>query len=333
MSHIFDALQRSEAERNGTDPSSRPAATELLERAERQAVLAWRSAASPDSPDKAATEHEPADGPDAARLKGTGHAVYAPATLQTEPRSPFPASFPKLRCTRPTQTRLVALTTPECPAAEAFRLLAVRLRHLRRDRTLRRLLITSSIPAEGKSLVSANLVCTLAKDMQQRTLVLEGDLRRPSLLQIFGAEPVNGVSEWLRGEVELPGCIYHLEDPGLWVLPAGSARGNPLQLLQSRKLPALMDQLSSWFDWVIIDSPPMMPLADTSIWARAADGVLLVTRAGVTEKAALQRALEAVEPKKLIGALLNSSSSEKNSYYYYYRDPDDKSKPGSRKAG
>jgi Mrp family chromosome partitioning ATPase len=90
-----------------------------------------------------------------------------------------------------------------------------------------------------------------------------------------------------------------------------------LELLQSGKLPALMEQLGQWFDWIVIDSPPVLPLADTSVWMRLADGVLLITRQGITEKRQLKRGLEAVEPKKLIGALLNGSTNSSDTDYYY----------------
>jgi Mrp family chromosome partitioning ATPase len=78
-----------------------------------------------------------------------------------------------------------------------------------------------------------------------------------------------------------------------------------------------MDQLTTWFDWVIIDSPPALPLADTSVWMRMADGILLITRPGITEKRQLQRGVEALDPKKLIGAILNSSKHSTENYYYY----------------
>lgn len=225
------------------------------------------------------------------------------------------------------------MTDNESPAAEAFRLLGVRLRDLRRKRPLRKVLITSTIPQEGKSMVSANLACTLALRLPERTLLVEGDLRRPSLSRIFGLGSLPGLSEWLQGECTLRDCIYHLEGAGTWILPAGASPSNPLELLQSGKLPQLMDQLAKLFEWVIIDSPPILPLADSSVWMRSVDGVLLVTRQGTTEKRQLERGIEAIEPKKLIGALLNSSSNPANSSYYYYRKqatsaPTDKSENG-----
>ena len=166
-------------------------------------------------------------------------------------------------------------------------------------------------------MVAANLACTLALQAQSRVLLLEGDLRRPSISQMFGIERKPGLSEWLQGERSVMTTIYHLEGPGLWLMPAGSAEGNPLELLQSGKLLALIDQLSAWFDWIIIDSPPVLPLADTSVWTRLADGILLITRQGITEKRQLKRGLEAVEPKKLIGALVNGSTNSADTDYYY----------------
>ena len=99
-------------------------------------------------------------------------------------------------------------------------------------------------------------------------------------------------------------------------MPAGTSPQNPLEVLQSAKLNALMAQLAEWFDTVVIDSPPVLPLADTSVWMRLADGIILVARQGITEKKQLQKGLEAIDPQKLIGALLNCSQNQANSHYY-----------------
>jgi capsular exopolysaccharide synthesis family protein len=215
------------------------------------------------------------------------------------------------------QDRLVCFNDEESPAAESFRLLGVRLRHLRREKSLKKVLITSTIPAEGKSMVAANIACTLALRTPQKTLLLEGDLRRPSLSRMFGLGKNPGLCEYLRDESSVTRSIYSLKGKGLWLLPAGSAQGNPLELLQSARLPALMEQLTAWFEWIIIDSPPVLPLADTSVWARWADGILLVIRQGTTQKRQLQRGIEAIESKKLIGAILNSSTNSDHGDYYY----------------
>ncbi len=121
----------------------------------------------------------------------------------------------------------------------------------------------------------------------------------------FGLGIFPGLSEWLQGESRPIQHIYRLEGPNLWLLPAGRPPENPLELMQSGRLSELLKQLSTWFDWIIIDSPPILPLADTSVWARLADGILLVTREGTTKKRMLQQGLQALEQSKLLGAVVN----------------------------
>lgn len=336
MSRIFDALQRSEAERSGTNGSQAPDATELLRDAERRAVSDWADHAAPEIespvPEKMVARNGHGPSSNGSSSGKNGSRKRAPAPVEESLPQERPAIFDQfqmLRVSAPAQGRLVSVSDKESAAAEAFRLLAVRLRHLRRDRTLRRILITSSIPQEGKSTCSANLACSLALRAQQRTLLLEGDIRRPSLAPMFGLAPRPGLSEWLREGREMKDSIYFLEGPGLWFMPAGSSSSNPLELLQSAKLSMLMDQLSELFDWVVVDSPPVLPLADTSVWSRLCDGILLVTRQGVSEKRQLQRGVEAIEPQKLIGAILNSSNSAPHSDYYY----SSRSGSGSSQAG
>ncbi len=324
MSRIFDALQRSEAERSGTDGSQAPDATELLRDAERRAVSDWADNTAPEIespvPEKMVARNGHGPATNGSSFGKNGSRKRVPVAVEESHPQERPAIFDQfqmLRVSAPAQGRLVSVSDKESAAAEAFRLLAVRLRHLRRDRALRRILITSSIPQEGKSTCSANLACSLALRAQQRTLLLEGDIRRPSLAPMFGLAPRPGLSEWLRESREMKDSIYFLEGPGLWFMPAGSSSANPLELLQSAKLSMLMDQLSELFDWVVVDSPPVLPLADTSVWSRLCDGILLVTRQGTSEKRQLQRGVEAIEPQKLIGAILNSSHSAPHSDYYY----------------
>jgi capsular exopolysaccharide synthesis family protein len=295
MSHIFDALQRSEAEQSGVEAPPLAIATELIQAAER----------------KTATEREPALEPEITAEREQAVEVV------TRDSSPTPVDrFPSVQVVVSPQSRLVCLVDRESIAAEKFRFLGVRLRQLRQNRPLKKVLITSSIPQEGKSMVAANLACTLARRQQQRTLLVDGDLRRPALSQLFGLGKLPGMCDWLQSEPGPVGNIYRLEGPGCWFLPAGSSPKNPLELMQSGRLSALMDQLTAWFDWIVIDSPPVLPLGDTSIWTRLADGVLLVTRQGATQKQQLQRGLDAIEQSKLIGALLNSSQEAASSDYY-----------------
>jgi len=295
MSNIFDALQRSEAENGGSGGAGLAVATELLRSAEqkmRESVLN--------------VEKRPS-----AEVE----------TFQTfETQSPSRAvegleQCPVLAVSIGEESHLVSVAKEGSLGAEKFRFLAVRLRQFRHNRPLKKVLITSTIPQEGKSTVAANLACTLARRRQHKTLLLEGDLRRPTLARQFGVGKVPGLCEWLGGQTETFN-IYQLQNLGLWMLPAGTAPQNPLELMQSGKLSMLMEQLESWFDWIIIDSPPVLPLADTSLWSRLADGVLLVTRKGTTEKQQLKRGLDAIEKSKLLGALVNSSANAAHADYY-----------------
>ena len=314
MSLIFDALQRSESERLGADQSELSAATDLLQLVERKAVSEWENAGQPEL--SHATEDIVRD--TSVASEAVPPVVSSVDSLTDDKHLDQFAQFQSL-VSGPPQKALVCLTDSESLAAEKFRFLGVRLRHLRRERPLKKILITSTIPHEGKSMVSANLACTLARKRQQRTLLVEGDLRRPAVSQMFGLGKLPGICESLQGQHSPLANIYHLQGPDLWILPAGNASSNPLELLQSARMSMLMDQLTTLFDWIIIDSPPVMPLADTSVWSRMADGILLVTRQGTTQKRQLERGLEALDHQKLIGALLNSShdASHSDNYYYY----------------
>jgi len=290
MSRIFEALQRSESELSGAPLAPPALATELLQAVERKSLR-------PPAEDFAA---------------GDSTAEFVGSNLD---------QFQSLPVSLPADSKLICLTAPESLGAEKFRFLGVRLRQLQQNRSLKRLLITSTIPEEGKSTVSANLATILARKQQPKILLLDGDLRRPSLSKVFGLGHLPGLSEWLHGEPRPPENIYRLEGPNLWFLPAGHPPENPLELMQSGRLSKLMEQLSAWFDWIIIDSPPVLPLADTSVWARLADGILLVTREGTTKKRPLQSGLQALEQSKLLGAVVNSSASTDHTNYYYRYGP------------
>jgi capsular exopolysaccharide synthesis family protein len=321
MSHIFDALQRSEGEQPGIDSVEPGESTELLRRAERRASTKWENGAN--SKGKTAADRPVQDISiglaEAAPVSAVPEATAANEQIPADRKRDIFSQFKPLRITLPSPNRLVCFGENESPAAESIRLLGVRLRNLRRERPLKKVLITSTVPQEGKSLIAANLACTLALTTQQRVLLLEGDLRRPSLCDKFGIGGNPGLCECLKGARALEECVYSLEDAHLWIVPAGSAQRNALELLQSGQLSAILDHLEEWFDWIIIDSPPVLPLGDTSVWARLADGILLVARQGTTEKRHLRKGIEALEPKKLIGALLNCSQS--SSDYYYYSGP------------
>jgi capsular exopolysaccharide synthesis family protein len=318
MSQIFDALQRAEGAREGTETAVPLQAAEVLRRAERLAATKWETqtllgdANGLRAEDLGVVQNE-------AGLDFTNQGAGAPTSdgTKTEERSRILAQFKTLPFTVSPDSRLVSVTDQDSASSEAFRLLGVRLRDLARTRSLKRVLITSTIPQEGKTTIAANLACTLARSTNQKILLLEGDVRRPALSQMLGLSGNPGICEWLRGNEKLTTCVYQIEGAGIWVMPAGTSPQNPLEVLQSLKLNALMSQLGEWFDTVVIDSPPILPLADTSVWMRLTDGIILVARQGITEKKQLQKGLETIDRQKLIGALLNCSSSPAHGHYYY----------------
>jgi capsular exopolysaccharide synthesis family protein len=319
MSRIFDALQRSESERSGVDSEKLPQGPDLLRRAERAAASNWDAALDQNGAGAMIVEDEceRVERTAIPLLRTAARSQGHPGDLPLDQRREVLSQFQSLDISIPPQSRLVCLTDRENPTAEAIRLLGVRLKDLRQTRPLKKVLITSTIPQEGKSMISANLACALAHGSDAKILLMEGDLRRPSLSPMFGIQKHPGIYEWLQEDTDAITNIYHLKDAGLWILPAGNASANPIELLQSQRLPALLDRIAAWFDWIIIDSPPVLPLADTSVWMRLADGVLLVTRQGTTERQQLTKGLEALEQDKVIGALVNGSMASAYSGYYY----------------
>jgi capsular exopolysaccharide synthesis family protein len=229
--------------------------------------------------------------------------------------APFLPISPKLA------EHLVALLDEHTLPAEKFRMLANRVASVRLTRELKLVHVTSSVLGEGKSLVSANLAVTFARRRpDQKVLLLEGDLRKPSLTRVFGTNLVPGFGEWWESGLRegIP-PVYRLEGLHLWLLPAGVTE-RPTDIMQSPRLPQILADLAKLFDWVVIDSPPLLPVADSGIWARVADGTILVVRAGVPPAKAIRKGLESLDNARLIGVVLNDSADEERSQYYnqYY---------------
>jgi capsular exopolysaccharide synthesis family protein len=219
--------------------------------------------------------------------------------------------------------RLVCLNDQGSLAAEKFRVLGLRLRSLREQRPLKRIVVTSTIPEEGKTLSAANLALNLSRSKILRTLLVDGDLRRPALASRFGlSRSLPGLTECLRGEKQLSEVLYELNGTNLRFLPAGIPPENPLDLMQSGRVVDLLDRLGSFFDWIIIDSPPVFPLADTAFWMKLSDGVLLVVREGVSERKPLKRVLEVIDRSILLGVVVNSyTNGDHKNYYQRYGTP------------
>jgi len=243
------------------------------------------------------------------------------AIVPDEPALQERPVFQSINATRISEdSRLVTLTDPSGLGAEKFRVLATRLKNMQQKRPLKRLLITSSIVQEGKSLVSSNLAITLARHELQRVLLIDGDLRKPVMANRFGLTNRAGLSEFLLGDRPAEEFIYHLENLGVDLMPAGTIPENPLELLQSPKLRGMLTRMSTLFAWIIIDSPPLVPVADANVWGRVTDGMLLVTRQGVTERKMLEKGLKPLDNPALLGVVFNGSTDSHHHYYYYSRE-------------
>lgn len=224
--------------------------------------------------------------------------------------------------------RLVVRTDEHSLGAEKIRVLSTRLRNLQQRRGLKKVLITSSISDEGKSVISANLGLTMATRGRKKTLLIGGDFRRPSLAKIFGISELPGVTDWWRGGDSICGYLRRVEGLPLWLLPAGDGVEQPLEILQSERFSKLMAQLGEWFDCVIVDSPPLFPMADSGVWMNLVDGVLLVVRAGRTPKRLMQKTIDSVEKGKLLGIVMNGASEAQQHHYYYYDKDRQKAQTG-----
>jgi protein-tyrosine kinase len=203
--------------------------------------------------------------------------------------------------------------------AEQFRTLRSRLYQIRSAQALRTVLITSSVPTEGKTFVTSNLAQAIVRQPDRRALIIDADLRRPRLHVPFNAPLAPGLSDYLRGEADEAAVIQQGQEGNLCLIPGGAEVTNPSELLSNGRLKKLMDRLTPVFDWIFLDSPPCVPVADASILADLCDGVLLVVRAGATPFEMAQRAAQELQTKNVIGVVLNAveQSNMYGSHYYY----------------
>jgi protein-tyrosine kinase len=205
------------------------------------------------------------------------------------------------------------------PGAEQFRTLRSRLYQLRGSGTLRTILVTSSVPGEGKTFVVSNLCQALVRQPDRRVLMIDADLRCSRLHVPLGAPAAPGLTDYLSGAADEMSVIQHGHEGNLCLIPGGSNATNPSELLANGKFKMLLDRVAPIFDWVILDSPPCLPVADASVLADMCDGVLFVVRAAVTSSEVAQRACQEMKTKNVIGAVLNGVKDDPaygSSYYY-----------------
>jgi protein-tyrosine kinase len=204
--------------------------------------------------------------------------------------------------------------------AEGFRTLRSRLFQIASTRRLRRLLITSSVPAEGKTFVATHLAKSIIQQPDQRVLLIDADLRAPQLNNALGTASTPGLAEYLQGQADEYAVIQKNPSSNLCVIPCGARVSNPSELLLSSRMKELLDRVTPAFDWVILDSPPSLPVHDANNLAGLCEGVLLIVRAGKTDYESAKKAALEFQHKNLIGVVLNrvSEAELKGSYYYGY---------------
>lgn len=214
--------------------------------------------------------------------------------------------------------RLVFHTDSSSPAADRFRLLRMRLRELWKAGKLKTLLVTSPLPHDGKSTISLNLATALAERGRRAVLLIDADLHHSSVSEQLGLKTQAGLRECLDSGLNPLSAIRRVLPLECYVLPAGEPPGNPTELLQAEALSGVLQKLSSCFDWIVIDSPPVLPLTDSISLMHQADASLLVARAGSTPSKAIEDTIALLGRKHVLGIVLNGVAETNGGYSKYY---------------
>ena len=197
------------------------------------------------------------------------------------------------------------VTTGGAPPAsiEQYRRLAATLHHFQAEQGLRRLTVSSSVPGEGKTLTVVNLAMTLSESYRRRVLLIDAQLRRPSIHDVFGISNEYGLCDALRPE---PSELrLSRVSPMLWVLPAGSSGANPMEALASARMEQFLDEVAVSFDWILLDAPPVGLMADAGLLARLTRAVIVVIGAGSTPYALVEKVVAELGRENIIGTVLN----------------------------
>jgi succinoglycan biosynthesis transport protein ExoP len=223
------------------------------------------------------------------------------------------------------------------PLAESYRTIRTNLQYMSPDKPIRTLLISSPIPGEGKSTIAANLAIAMAQ-MGLRTLLVDSDFRKPVLRKVFGVLREEGLTDLLTGRIGLNEAVVTTDVENLTLLPAGGVPPNPSELLGSKRMKSLIDQIKNDYDFTIFDSPPVLAVTDAAILGSNLDGAVLIARAGKTDRAALSRSREILDGVRtnVLGVIMHMVKPVSGRYsyytnYYYYHSYYSDDKPERRK--
>lgn len=216
--------------------------------------------------------------------------------------------------------RLIVLTEPQASECEQYRTLRTQLFHAAERQPTQVVILTSAVAGEGKTSTALNLALAIAQSKEKRVLVVDGDLRHPTIAPYLGVRARPGLDEVLSGDGDALEYIFCLDEPGLCVLPVSREVAHPTELLSSERLPEMFDQLRAHFDFIIVDSPPLMPFADARLLANHADAVIMVVRAEVAPYETVAQAIGLLPAERILGVVLNGAAhlEETDHYDYYY---------------
>jgi protein-tyrosine kinase len=238
--------------------------------------------------------------------------------------------------------KLVAYREPGSIAAEQFRKLRTQLLGMRLPLPPKTIMVTSATDTEGKTLVSTNLATVLAHDLSSYALLVDADLRNPSLSRWFALQTGRGLSDYLTAEASIQELLVKTNVDKLTILPSGSFQANPVELIGSKKMESLVREMRERYSdrYIIFDSSPLLATTEPSVLTRLVDGIILVIRAGVTPRETVQQALATVEKEKVLGIVLNDLEFESgglasryfgsSDYYYRYRNKEKESEKPPR---
>jgi receptor protein-tyrosine kinase len=226
------------------------------------------------------------------------------------------------------EAHLLDMTRPDAAPTEEFRALRTRLNHMQTLQPIHTMVITSPSPAEGKSFSAINLAMAESNIAGNLTLLADFDFRRPIIHSVFQIDRSPGITDYLLGKVALHEAMRKIAGTNLCIMPAGEAVLNPLELLNLREVKLLLNQLPTVFNWVILDSPPLLFAADANLMSTLCHGTLLVVRIGATTIDSVTRAMQSLCQNNVLGILVNGARRgelySKYTYYhsYYYTKPD-----------
>jgi len=219
-----------------------------------------------------------------------------------------------------TGTMLYMNGTEGPQGTEEFRTLRSRLYALREKMTLKTVLVTSALPKEGKSFTSANLAQVMVRQHGRRVLLIDADLRGPRLHLMLGTMSGPGLSDYLQGKNDEFSIMQRGPLENLFFIPSGTSIEDPSELVANGRLKLLLQRVQPLFDWIIIDSPPAVPVSDASVLAKACDGVLLVVRSQATPFDVARKARLEFPDQSLLGVVLNGSRDNAPYAQYYYEE-------------